>query len=526
MGSMNRRTAGLVLGVGIAFFSSQASGQSLTPVLLAWEGQFISSGMNVYVVTGIRGVQTNAARGFVALFDCDDGHEMFWGKTSEAVGQPEPMTEDGHALGLRRECILNQFGYSTGGQVVYGALVDKGDCFQGKRSRGYSASVWSGDNAVMALEDVPVEPGSSISWGVFSQIGSTASGMPWWLGSQYHNGLTGSATHAKQGLYVHGAQLEERIIPGTTVAGLSIANVRAGAVSPCGQFSIGLVDVAASSPYAAIIQATEDPEGGRFYKRLTSGNVFLRTNAVAKVAQQASPAYRWKEFRSVGILSGETDPDVFWFHGFTDAPSDRDEILGLWIKPFFDVAYREGDIWDGFKIFGPLEHFAVTRGHTAMIWNAAIGSAPAKETLFLDKRKILAVGDAVPTAYSSQNSVITNFLGINSIALTTPWPDNPMPGETQYVTIYFVANVEVFNAGAPLTSDGRASGLYKIDVPVTGAVALCRADFNTSGGLEAQDIFDFLNAWFEGVPSADFDGDGIVDVPDIFAFLNAWFAGC
>jgi hypothetical protein len=53
----------------------------------------------------------------------------------------------------------------------------------------------------------------------------------------------------------------------------------------------------------------------------------------------------------------------------------------------------------------------------------------------------------------------------------------------------------------------------------------CPGDFNESGALEVQDIFDFLNAWFAGNPSADFNGGGLA-VQDIFDFLNAWFAGC
>jgi hypothetical protein len=40
-----------------------------------------------------------------------------------------------------------------------------------------------------------------------------------------------------------------------------------------------------------------------------------------------------------------------------------------------------------------------------------------------------------------------------------------------------------------------------------------------------QDIFDFLNAWFAGSPSADYNGGGL-SVQDIFDYLNAWFAGC
>jgi hypothetical protein len=53
----------------------------------------------------------------------------------------------------------------------------------------------------------------------------------------------------------------------------------------------------------------------------------------------------------------------------------------------------------------------------------------------------------------------------------------------------------------------------------------CKADYNQSGGLSVQDIFDFLAAWFDGNAQADFNGGGL-DVQDIFDFLGAWFAGC
>ena len=54
----------------------------------------------------------------------------------------------------------------------------------------------------------------------------------------------------------------------------------------------------------------------------------------------------------------------------------------------------------------------------------------------------------------------------------------------------------------------------------------CAADFNCSGHLEVQDIFDFLVAWFALDPRADFNGQGGVAVQDIFDFLTAWFIGC
>lgn len=54
----------------------------------------------------------------------------------------------------------------------------------------------------------------------------------------------------------------------------------------------------------------------------------------------------------------------------------------------------------------------------------------------------------------------------------------------------------------------------------------CAADFNNSGGVTVQDIFDFLAAYFAGLPTADFNGVGGVTVQDIFDYLAAYFAGC
>jgi predicted outer membrane repeat protein len=54
----------------------------------------------------------------------------------------------------------------------------------------------------------------------------------------------------------------------------------------------------------------------------------------------------------------------------------------------------------------------------------------------------------------------------------------------------------------------------------------CRADFNASGVVSVQDIFDFLTAYFSFDPLADFNGEGGISVQDIFDFLAAYFTGC
>ncbi len=70
-----------------------------------------------------------------------------------------------------------------------------------------------------------------------------------------------------------------------------------------------------------------------------------------------------------------------------------------------------------------------------------------------------------------------------------------------------------------------ATGANAVTTLVVTTVAGSSPDFNHTGVLEVQDIFDFLNAWFAGSGAADFNGGGLA-VQDIFDFLTAWFAGC
>jgi hypothetical protein len=90
--------------------------------------------------------------------------------------------------------------------------------------------------------------------------------------------------------------------------------------------------------------------------------------------------------------------------------------------------------------------------------------------------------------------------------------------------------VEFFESGgdAGLVVRYQPLGGTEVVVPASAwtRVVVCRADFNNSGGLSIQDIFDFLNAWFAGAPGADYNQIDGLTVQDIFDYLNAWFAGC
>jgi hypothetical protein len=73
---------------------------------------------------------------------------------------------------------------------------------------------------------------------------------------------------------------------------------------------------------------------------------------------------------------------------------------------------------------------------------------------------------------------------------------------------------------------GENIGWINLDDTTLYVSTACPADYNRSGALSIQDIFDFLDDWFRGNPAADFDGDGHLAVEDIFSYLTAWFGGC
>ena len=80
------------------------------------------------------------------------------------------------------------------------------------------------------------------------------------------------------------------------------------------------------------------------------------------------------------------------------------------------------------------------------------------------------------------------------------------------------------------TTDGpagaNAPSVTQADIDAERALIPCPADFNGVGGLTVQDIFDYLAAWFAGLPTADFNHANGITVQDIFDFLTAWFTGC
>jgi hypothetical protein len=86
---------------------------------------------------------------------------------------------------------------------------------------------------------------------------------------------------------------------------------------------------------------------------------------------------------------------------------------------------------------------------------------------------------------------------------------------------YAIATVNLQVAPYVFTSQPDHALRFRFTLPPA-----CIADFNGSGSVTVQDIFDFLAAYFSALPSADVNNSGSVTVQDIFDFLAAYFAGC
>ncbi len=93
---------------------------------------------------------------------------------------------------------------------------------------------------------------------------------------------------------------------------------------------------------------------------------------------------------------------------------------------------------------------------------------------------------------------------------------------TQSIIDYFpVVNTQTYHIRVATNSNSAVGGVGALTVSFR-----CGADFNADNAVNSQDFFDFLNAFFAGLPGADFNGDAAVNSQDFFDFLNAFFAGC
>ncbi len=84
--------------------------------------------------------------------------------------------------------------------------------------------------------------------------------------------------------------------------------------------------------------------------------------------------------------------------------------------------------------------------------------------------------------------------------------------------------------------DAMAVRAGSVVVPLCSGGVACKADHDGNGSIDANDIFLFINDWFEGCAgaggfwcstrTADLNCNGLLTADDIFIYLERWFAGC
>lgn len=92
---------------------------------------------------------------------------------------------------------------------------------------------------------------------------------------------------------------------------------------------------------------------------------------------------------------------------------------------------------------------------------------------------------------------------------------------TAHVRVRFIAE----DAGAGSAVEAAIDD-FRVERLACAAPPRCIGDFDASGTISVQDVFDFLRAYFSGASSADVNGVDGVTIEDVFAFLASYFSGC
>jgi acetyl esterase/lipase len=180
--------------------------------------------------------------------------------------------------------------------------------------------------------------------------------------------------------------------------------------------------------------------------------------------------------------------------------------------------------------FGPTEFLSITDpAHTACnspesaMLGVCLGTVIANQANPAFAAQVALVREASPTTHVSPND--PPFY----IAFGTA---DPVVQPRQNLILFD----DLVAAGVPARLRpvlGAGHGLPALeDIPTRKFLAsalgvpVCAGDFNATGTLTVQDIFDFLNLFFAGNPAADVNASGAISTQDLFDMLEDYFSGC
>ncbi len=160
----------------------------------------------------------------------------------------------------------------------------------------------------------------------------------------------------------------------------------------------------------------------------------------------------------------------------------------------------------------------------SLLDSPAILTSPANDTACPGGTTVLSA-TLIPGNYGALSYQWWRF--VPAFPIFAPVPNGPLPSGasasgSQSPTLT-LTNMQSQDAGQYYLQVLGDCGVTNSGV---ATISFCAVDFNCSGTVTIQDLFDFLAAYFAASPSANFNGVGGVTLQDLFDFLAAYFAGC
>jgi len=284
------------------------------------------------------------------------------------------------------------------------------------------------------------------------------------------------------------------------------------------------------SPYATVMLPTPD---GRILYSAGSGTMYVYTPdgtrlAAAKPAilglwQNPDGSYHLTGTQLNGISVGASYGD--------DAQMDSNyPIVRLTASPT-SVRFARSFNWSSTSIATGSRvvstEFVLPSGLAGTIFSfAVVANGVASDSISLTTSGCTSAGIGVhptPVAACVGAQVMFSVTATGSPPLTYRWRKDGITISSATGAMLSIAPLTSADAGAYDCVVSNACGLVTSNA---ASLTICRADFNCSGAVTVQDLFDFLGAWFANSATADFNGVNGVTVQDLFDFLAAWFTGC
>jgi hypothetical protein len=99
----------------------------------------------------------------------------------------------------------------------------------------------------------------------------------------------------------------------------------------------------------------------------------------------------------------------------------------------------------------------------------------------------------------------------------------PSPTTTAPITLT-ITNAQLGDSGSYTATFSDSCGSITSN-PATLTIA-CKADFNTDGSIDGDDVISFFIAWDAGEQAGDYSNDGSVDGDDVISFFVDWDNQC